>query len=319
MSRTLSNSLNRSLCLLFCFSLVDWLAVPECAAQSQSARGPEIAALEQVRIETHGSSPTAYVRLLFARDRHGWTAFPHKARDQDELSALASSYEGRREWMKVDGDETPHRITSDLVEPLPHYSNVGLQQVLDPVGIRIAETEDDIGGPINPSLLIPYTPGRSVEDPDGWHAVEGAALTPLIKSIVLGRLAETDIAPLMERLTRQHIEERIHIAIEETYRSAGEGLLFKIKAAFSSGGEDYPKLLWFFQPPDATPRFLSPFNYSGPDMCMEIPEMRLLGIGDFDDDGDSEVIFTLGGYNYGGYRLFWEDFGESATFDWSYH
>lgn len=47
--------------------------------------------------------------------------------------------------------------------------------------------------------------------------------------------------------------------------------------------------------------------------------MTLLDIADYDNDSKSEFVFWLSRHNYNGYRLFWNDFHNSADCDWHYH
>jgi hypothetical protein len=48
-------------------------------------------------------------------------------------------------------------------------------------------------------------------------------------------------------------------------------------------------------------------------------EMWLVDAGDYDNDGKSEVVFAIDGYDRGGYKLFYDDFRKNATFEFSYH
>ena len=47
--------------------------------------------------------------------------------------------------------------------------------------------------------------------------------------------------------------------------------------------------------------------------------MRLVDAGDYDNDGKSEVVFSIEGYDRGGYRIFYDDFKRNATFEFGYH
>ena len=48
-------------------------------------------------------------------------------------------------------------------------------------------------------------------------------------------------------------------------------------------------------------------------------DIWLLDAGDYDNDGRSEVVFVIEGYNRGGYELFYDDFRKHAIFEYSYH
>jgi hypothetical protein len=47
--------------------------------------------------------------------------------------------------------------------------------------------------------------------------------------------------------------------------------------------------------------------------------LRLLDAGDYDDDGQSEVVFSVEGYNLGGYAIFYDHFAKKAVYQFHYH
>ena len=47
--------------------------------------------------------------------------------------------------------------------------------------------------------------------------------------------------------------------------------------------------------------------------------MWLVDAGDYDNDGKSEVLFSIAGYDRGGYELFYDDFQKHASFEFGYH
>jgi hypothetical protein len=47
--------------------------------------------------------------------------------------------------------------------------------------------------------------------------------------------------------------------------------------------------------------------------------MWLVDAGDYDNDGKSEVVFSIDRYNEGGYELFYNDFAGHAVFQFGYH
>ena len=47
--------------------------------------------------------------------------------------------------------------------------------------------------------------------------------------------------------------------------------------------------------------------------------MWLADAGDYDNDGRSELVFSLYGDNRGGYELFYDDFKKRAQFEFGYH
>jgi len=47
--------------------------------------------------------------------------------------------------------------------------------------------------------------------------------------------------------------------------------------------------------------------------------MWLVDAGDYDNDGKSEIVFSISRYNRGGYELFYDDFKGHTVFEFSYH
>ena len=63
---------------------------------------------------------------------------------------------------------------------------------------------------------------------------------------------------------------------------------------------------WYVIDPTGKPRFLG-------------TNIWLVDAGDYDNSGSSEVLFSINGYNSGGYRLFYKNFTQSAEFLFHYH
>ena len=73
------------------------------------------------------------------------------------------------------------------------------------------------------------------------------------------------------------------------------------------GPPDEPfKNHWFVVTPNGTVRFLD-------------SSMWLVDAGDYDNDGKSELVFSIDDYNRGGYKLFSDEFRKKAVFKFSYH
>lgn len=47
--------------------------------------------------------------------------------------------------------------------------------------------------------------------------------------------------------------------------------------------------------------------------------MWLVDAGDYDNDGRSELVFSIDRYNEGGYELYYNDFKKHSTFRFGYH
>ena len=47
--------------------------------------------------------------------------------------------------------------------------------------------------------------------------------------------------------------------------------------------------------------------------------ISLVDAGDYDSDGQSELVFAISRYNRGGYELYYDGFRRHAVFQFSYH
>jgi len=47
--------------------------------------------------------------------------------------------------------------------------------------------------------------------------------------------------------------------------------------------------------------------------------MWLVDAGDYGNDGNSELVFSIDDYNHGGYKLFYDHFQKKAVFEFGYH
>jgi hypothetical protein len=63
---------------------------------------------------------------------------------------------------------------------------------------------------------------------------------------------------------------------------------------------------WFIVTPQMVVRFLD-------------SNRLLVDAGDYDNDGKSELVFSIDDHNRGGYKLFYDDFKQKVVFEFSYH
>jgi hypothetical protein len=47
--------------------------------------------------------------------------------------------------------------------------------------------------------------------------------------------------------------------------------------------------------------------------------MWLVDAGDYGNDGNSELVFSIDDYNHGGYKLFCDHFQKKAMFEFGHH
>jgi len=196
----------------------------------------------------------------------------------------------------------------DLGEQLGQQTIVG--SVAPPT---IGKPSTDFGGflgePVYRPLVAITEPNYS--DLEDWKPTQlSTATTAAVRKAFRSRF------PKVTNCSQQDIEHTkpwpytdSNMVVNKAYSSNRHWLIAEIKlsrsrcdgwadAAFSSQ--------WFVITPERRVRFLG-------------SNMWLVDAGDYDNDGNSELVFSIDDYNRGGYKLFYDDFSRSATFEFGYH
>ena len=69
----------------------------------------------------------------------------------------------------------------------------------------------------------------------------------------------------------------------------------------------------------AGPEWSAHWFFVGQDTLYLASELQLVDAGDYDGDGQSEVLFWHSGHNEDGYTLFYDQFGKRVDYWWTYH
>lgn len=270
--------------------------------------------LEDVPGHYAGQSDTRAVRLAFKRVGEEWQAFPGECPDEKCLKTISSEYPSAVTWAVTFQGRVLGRLSARTQNEFSFYSDVGLQDILGAgpipaVGKRSEKYSGFLGTAVFRPLVV--TSGAFSGDPDHWESVR---LPP-------------DLASSVRRAFRTRFPRVSNCKNPDENRAAPwiyHDRNVSITQSYSSVGH------WFLVQTD-----LTPYRCDGPPddafvnqwfVITPRGEIRTLGhamwfvdAGDYDGDGRSEVVFSMAGYDRGGYELFYDRFRRHASFEFSYH
>lgn len=256
------------------------------------------------------------VRVVFHKDGAEWKPFPSDCPDQACLATLPSEYPHEVTWTIAFDGRNLGQVTGRTQEHFESYADVGLQEIAagSPVP-TIGKRSADYGGFTGASMYRPLVAVSqpNFEDPEVWKPthLQPEVVAALRKEFRRKFPTVTNCRNPYENVARpwRYRDERIEIT--KAYSSKNNWSVAQI--ALSGYRCDGPPEngdpfgdQWYVIEPGAGIRFLD-------------TGMWLVDAGDYDGDGQSEVLFSIDRYNRGGYKLFYDDFKKSVEFIFSYH
>jgi hypothetical protein len=254
------------------------------------------------------------VRAAFQHDKSGWMALPNNCPNQSCLTSITTQFPAQVNWtIAFSGRELGH-VLSRTPQSFDFYSSIGQQSIVGStapptIGKPSAEFAGFLGEPVYRPLVAVSEP--NYRDPENWKPTQPS---PEVISAV--RKAFRDRFPKVKNCTRQDVEHAkpwsyhdANIRINATYSSSRHWLIAELilDGYECDGPSDEPfSSQWFVITPEQQVRFLD-------------SNMWLVDAGDYVNDGKSELIFSIDGYNRGGYKLYYDDFRQDAVFEFNYH
>jgi hypothetical protein len=280
------------------------------------AQTPVLGLLEEIPGVYEGEGSSRHVRVVFRKDSQGWLAFPCQCPDQPCLKTISSEFPRAVNWtISFDGRKVG-KITARTPGEFKFYSHVGLQEIVNEgtiptVGKRSLEFSGYRETPVHRPLIanaVPY-----FEDPDSWKPAQP---TPEYAKLLRGQFRQK--FPRLCRISKQD-ETKLEtlpyrdgdIATVKGYRSRRGWWVVRLHL---EGAVDCNDVEAGFEIDDSwftiDPQHAASYLDSG---------MWLVDAGDFDNDGKSELVFSIDRDNRGGYVLYYDDFRKHATFEYGYH
>jgi hypothetical protein len=284
-----------------------------CAPASNTAtNGPMIGVLEERPGATTTEAARFVVRAMFHKDATGWQSLDPNCNDEACLDTATARAPQQTTWTISRNGEALGEVSARTPATWTLYADVGQQELAD--GATAPTSGDrsndfvDAATPLHRPLVA--TSPAAFADPQSWagapaaaeaqHAVRQRFRTQFSE---VTNCADASAAPQPRSYTDADIE------IIDTYASsAGWRVVTARLRGYACDGPlegAYANQTYAISPANEA-RFLD-------------EGLRFLDAGDYDGDGQSEVIFVVTQYNVGGYALYADEFAHAAVFDFSYH
>lgn len=260
------------------------------------------------------------VRLAFKRTAAGWEPFPHEAPDGDTLRALVNAYPAVVTLTIGFDGRSLGTVTARRPEKYKSYGDVGLLAVS-------ASGVPSVGAPSEKSPFIRMGAQASfrslaassrgaVSDPDGWKRATASTIVRTRAIAALrARLPKVETCDKADRVLPRRAYADDEVMTVETFTSRSGACVVSLVIApkrnsFCEYGDEEvadPLVHTFAVEPAGKVTFIG-------------TALTLVGAGDYDSDGHSELIFWRSeGDNKQGYMLVGDDFRSRVVFDWNYH
>lgn len=280
-----------------------------------SAQSVILGVLEENRGHYAGEPNYRDVRAVFEKKGSAWQSFWNDCRNRACLKTVTSSYPSEVKWTIAFDGKNVGQVTSRTPNDFRWYSDVGQQQITSKAPVpTIGARSPEFGGYTEASVYRPLVANSQpyFKDPDTWKPfVVSAALMEVLRKAFrrkfpkLCRSSETDHSKLEPLPYR---DEDVKLVKAYASRSGWVVARMHLEAIDCEDVEagfdiDDP---WFVVDSSKTVKHLD----SG---------MWLVDAGDYDDDGKSELVFSIDRENEGGYEIYYDDFKRHATFKFNYH
>jgi hypothetical protein len=288
-----------------------WVAFALLADEPQIVLG----VLEEIPGHYADQPVSRAVRVVFRKNGHGWQAFPSSCADEACLKTIASQYPLAVTWTIAFSGRNLGQVTGTSPKVFEAYSDIGLQKIASKGSIpTVGERSAEFGGWFGDLRLRPLIANSQpyYKDPDGWKPSN-----PSAKAVTALRAQFRKKFPVVTNCaTPNDSEEKpwpyrdADIKIQKSYSSIHRWSVFglvldRYRCDFQGPDEAFQDQ-WFAVSPQGEVKFIG-------------QGMWLVDAGDYDNDGNSEIVFAIDRYNEGGYELFYDDFKGHAVFRFNYH
>ena len=270
--------------------------------------------VEDVPGHYSGQANFRAVRVVFQKSAEDWQPFPSRCPDQECLRTITSRYPAKMTWTLTFDGRNLGQVSARTPGKFDYYADVGLQEITSTSAIptiskRSTEYSGFLGAPVYRPLVANSRP--YFNDPELWKPAR-----PTTESLIALRQqfrkrfsAVSNCQTPYENVPRpwQYRDDAIKLLSAYSSKNQWSVVQLQLTGYRCDGPADDAFITqWFVIDPGKT------INSLGKGMW-------LVDAGDYDNDGKSELVFSVGGYNSGGYRIFYDDFKRSATFAVRYH
>jgi hypothetical protein len=297
-----------------CFLMVGVSLLFSLVSVNATNRDVLLGILEDVPGSYVGQPDVRAVRLVFQKHGDRWQAFPSDCSNQACLKALPSKFPPEVNWTITFNGKTLGRLLVRTRKTFDSYSYSGLQDIVSTGPIpTVGQKSEKYGGFAGAAVYRPLvtTSQPFSGDPQGWKRSQlSAAATSEVRQAFRGKFPHvTNCKNPDENIAKPWKYRDEDIALTRVYGSRdGWFLVQTTLQPYRCDGPPDDAFVdqWFVLTPKREIRWLG-------------KAMWLVDAGDYGNDGKEELVFSIDGYDLGGYELFYDDFEKHAIFEFSYH
>jgi hypothetical protein len=255
------------------------------------------------------------VRVVFRKVGLEWKPFPSDCPDQLCLKTVATNYPNEMTWTIAFDGKNAGQITGHTPIEFKWYAAVGQQEIADTAHVpTIGKRSSEFGGYTEAAVYRPLIANSQpyFKDPDEWKPIRPSQ--DLISQLQqafrkqfpkLCRLG----GPEHNRMDAFPYRGQ-EIAVVKAYGSKLGWTIARlhleaVDCRDTEAGFDIDDP-WFAVAPNGSATHLA-------------DGMWLVDAGDYDNDGKSELVFSIDRDNRGGYELFYDNFTKHVAFEFNYH
>lgn len=272
--------------------------------------------LEDVPGVYFGEGNSRKMRVVFRKDSRDWHAFRSQCPDQDCLRTVTSEYPREVTWTITFDGNNLGKVTARTPREFNFYSHVGLQEItgkntVPTVGARSTR----YGGFADAEVFRPLIANSQpyFKDPESWKPSHPSIdIAGLLRKAFRQRFPKLcRVGPQDETTLKPFLYRDNDVVLLNAYMSKNGWVVARLHLEEAIDCDDQEAGFqiddpWFVVDPQNSVKYLD-------------DGMWLVDAGDYDNDGKSELVFSIDRYNRGGYEIFYDDFNKHATFEFSYH
>jgi hypothetical protein len=283
----------------------------------QSPKSVLLGVLEDVPGKYAGQPNSRHIRMVFEKEGDDWQPFPANCPDQACLKTLPLDFPSQVNWTIAFDGRNLGQVTTHVPKAYDFYMDAGLQDITSEGPIpTIGQRAEEYGGFLFAPVFRPLIANSQpyFRDPESWKPVHlPAGLVASLRQQFRKQFPEVqNCASPEENVTRTWQYHDQDIEIHKAYSSNKKWVLaplrlggYRCDGPQVSPSQDAFSDQWFVIDPENHIELLG-------------KDMWLVDAGDYDNDGKSEIVFAITGYNKGGYELFYDDFKKHVEFEFGY-
>jgi hypothetical protein len=254
--------------------------------------------------------------VLFQKTGNDWKAFPSQCADQACLKTISSRYPAEVSWTIAFDGKALGQVTGRTVKEFDSYASIGKQEIVTSNNLPVPGTRSTKWGGVwdtktyRPIVVVSQP---NFKDTEGWKpvALNRDTLSAVREQFKIHYRALCRLDNDQDSIKQPWKYADSEIKVTRAYASNKNWFVVGMRLENVRDCDDEEAGFqiddpWFTVDPKGTVRFLD-------------AGLWLVDAGDYDNNGESEVLFVMSHSNGGGFELFYDNFSKHASFDLPAH